>query len=347
MGGLCLKNTFTRRCDRKEFDSISNEVTQLLKPYFKETAIPRFYYDKESFGDIDIVCNTGAGNHNDINNLIKRLFSSNEIYHNGHCYSFDYKEIQIDIILVSDIHFKSTVNYLSDNDLGNLIGSLAHQLRFKLDIYGDEVSCILKYGDLGFFIKIYYGDFKLGKFVITNDLQRIFKFLGLNYDKYKIGFNNTKEIFDFIIESKYFSRELFQLKNLTHINRERNKKRKPYSDFLDYIERFDGTERNSMYIYNGDELLNELSIEFPEINKIKLDLIKPINALKLKKSSNEKFNGDVIKEKYGLEGIKLGVVLMKFKQHISSENKYYEYIVNTDINEIFNNFERINNLKNV
>lgn len=57
--------------------------------------------------------------------------------------------------------------------------------------------------------------------------------------------------------------------------------------------------------------------------------------------------GLVIKEKYGLEGIKLGVALMNFKQHISSENKYYEYIVNTDINEIFNNFERINNLKNV
>jgi hypothetical protein len=60
MGGLCLKNTFTRRCDRKEFDSVSNEITQLLKPYFKETAIPRFYYDKESFGDIDIVCNNSC-----------------------------------------------------------------------------------------------------------------------------------------------------------------------------------------------------------------------------------------------------------------------------------------------
>jgi hypothetical protein len=112
------------------------------------------------------------------------------------------------------------------------------------------------------------------------------------------------------------------------------------------IERFDGTERNSMYIYNGDELLNELSIEFPEINKIKFDLIKPIKTLKLKKSANEKFNGDIIKEKYGLGGIKLGETMKNFKQHISSENKYYEYIVNTDINEIFNNFEKINNLKN-
>lgn len=50
------------------------------------------------------------------------------------------------------------------------------------------------------------------KFVMTNDLQRIFKFLGLNYGKYKIGFNNTKEIFDFIIELKYFSRELSLIK---------------------------------------------------------------------------------------------------------------------------------------
>ena len=124
MGGRALKNIETRRCDRKEFDLLSNELLEILKLNFKHVKIPWFYRKKESFGDIDIVVSTDNFKAN-FREFIQHKFSPNEIFHNGNCWSFDYKGIQIDIITTSEEHFESTVTYMSGNDLGNLIGRIA------------------------------------------------------------------------------------------------------------------------------------------------------------------------------------------------------------------------------
>ena len=135
MGGRALKGgTFTRRYERQEFEDISKELTERLKLTFKRVDVPLFYKDKETFGDADIVVSLeGLEDEFNMREFIVDNFKPNEIFHNGNCWSFDYKELQIDIISVSSEHYDSTLNYLAYNDFGNLVGRLAHGFSGEID----------------------------------------------------------------------------------------------------------------------------------------------------------------------------------------------------------------------
>ena len=136
MGGLALKNTFTRRYERAEFDELSQDLLGTLSNTFKRVAMPLFYKNKLSFGDADIILSM-EGFDGNMRTYIEDTFSPNEIFHNGNCWSFDYKELQIDLITVAGEDFDSNYNYLSYNDLGNYIGKIAHGFSGEFDT--DEV----------------------------------------------------------------------------------------------------------------------------------------------------------------------------------------------------------------
>jgi len=57
MGGKALKgeNTFTRRYSKQEFETVSQELVDILLKTFKRAEIPMYFSTKESFGDIDII----------------------------------------------------------------------------------------------------------------------------------------------------------------------------------------------------------------------------------------------------------------------------------------------------
>lgn len=132
MGGKALKSIQTRRCNREEFDTISTELISILKHRFNRVAIPMFYRNKPDFGDIDIVVSFDTTNQ-DMREYITETFTPNEIFHNGSCWSFDYKEIQIDIILTPNEHFDSTLFYMGGNDVGNFVGRIAHGFSGEVD----------------------------------------------------------------------------------------------------------------------------------------------------------------------------------------------------------------------
>ena len=134
MGGLALKNTPTRRYERAEFDVISVELLDILRQDFKRVAMPLFYKNKKSFGDADIIVSMEGFTRN-VRDYITETFKPNEIFHNGNCYSFDYKELQVDVITLAPEHFDSNEMYLSYNDLGNFIGRIAQGFGLK---YGQE-----------------------------------------------------------------------------------------------------------------------------------------------------------------------------------------------------------------
>ena len=176
MGGRALKGTFTRRYERQEFEDISKELTDRLKQTFQRVAVPLFYKNKETFGDADIVVSTAGYDEFDMREYITNEFKPNEIFHNGSCWSFDYKELQIDIITTQAEHFDTLIMYLSYNDLGNLIGRLAHG-------FG------LKYGQEGLWYEHQFKGKNIGSIMVSKDYPKIFKFLGLSYDRYEKGFD--------------------------------------------------------------------------------------------------------------------------------------------------------------
>jgi len=330
MGGLALKNTTTRRYDRDEFDIISVELLDILKKDFKRVAMPLFYRNKKSFGDADLIVSMEDFNKN-VRDYITDTFKPNEIFHNGNCYSFDYKDLQIDLITLAPEHFDSNEMYLSYNDLGNFIGRIAQG-------FG------LKYGQEGLWYEHYFKGMNIGRIQVSKDYKSIFNFLGLSYERWEAGFDELEDIFEYIATCKYFNWEMFQLSRLNKINRERNLKRKSYMSFLEWMDKNVADDNHKYEFDKSQEEYNKMIIAaFPdadmdlEIRRLEYEYCKSLYI-------KSKFNGGEIMRKYGFKDKELGDSINGFKEFVetnmlSSFGSYNEYILNEPKDRIYRNFE--------
>lgn len=320
MGGNALKNIETRRYQKYEYFELFKEIhllynNSLIHNAFAFVLLPS-YENKETFGDMDILINTEYIK-KDLKR-IKEIFKPNEVYNNGNVISFDYKQLQIDFIFMRDEYFNSSLNYYSYNDLGNLMGRVANNLGTK-------------YGHAGLIKKLYSEDRTkiLDEVHISNDTEKIFDFLGFDYSKYKEGFIELEDIFNYVISSQFFSKELFAYENLDHQNRTRNRKRKTYQSFLDYIENNE-IKNNFSYEGNRSFALSRIDFYFPEVMIYKrIELAK--EREKIKERIKEKFNGSIVSNLTKLEGSELGKFIQLFK---ASKESFDEYILNTNFENI-------------
>lgn len=274
MGGNALKNAKTRRINIHEYKSLVCDIDIILKHDNIQHHFPKFYGEKFSFGDIDVLINKNTIKDIDIIDYIKKTFKPNDIYKNTDVISFDYKEVQIDFILTEDKYWESSITYFSYNDLGNLIGRLANKLGFR-------------YGHFGLRFEHSYKSKKF-KLDISRNPEKIFKFLGFNYNEYKKGFFFISDVFNYVIFSKYFDNTIYEYSNLNHQNKTRNKKRKTYCQFLEYIKNF---KKRHLYLNKWFYVL-KASLYF-KINIFK-EYRKFKNGIKQKEKIRDKFNANIV-----------------------------------------------------
>lgn len=332
MGGLALKSVDTIRCNREEFDIISTELIIVLKQSFKNVGIPMFYKNKKTFGDIDIIISTEGFSRN-IQDYIVETFKPTEIFHNGNCWSFDYKKIQIDLIITSAEHYDSYLFYMGGNDLGNFIGRIAQG-------FG------LKYGQEGLWYEHYFRGMNIGRIPVSKDYRAIFAFLGLSYERWEQGFDELEDIFEYIATSPYFNWEMFQLSKLNKINRERNLKRKSYMSFLKWMEENVADDNHKFefkdtYMDNKDAYIDVIDEHFPEagvMTEIRRLEYEHTKALYIK----SKFNGGDVMRKYGLKDKALGDAMSGFKKYIEESifGPYERYILTQQTEFIYKRFEK-------
>jgi len=331
MGGRALKNTYTRRYERQEFEDIKNEIFDILSKTFDRYDIPRFFSHKETFGDIDIIISL-EGFEGNMTDYIDETFKPNETFHNGNAWSFDYKEIQVDFITCAPEDFDSNYHYLAFNDLGNFIGRLAQSIG-------------LKYGQEGLWYNHYSDQNTKTKIIVSKDYPKIFKFLGLDYNKWVKGFNTLEEIFEYAMTSSLFNPEMFQLSQLNKINRERNLKRASYMAFLEFIKNKGAHPdyNKSIVMIAKENVIDIIREAFPESN---IDLhLAEINYKHARKTLvNAKFSGGIIMKKFELEGKELGNAIKGFKDIIinHSYNGIYDnfddYVLETHVEQIYEDF---------
>ncbi|MFN8575367.1 MAG: hypothetical protein U0354_00785 [Candidatus Sericytochromatia bacterium] len=326
MGGNALKNCFTRRYQKDEYNDLSKEVINILKKSenILNINIPFSYRNKESFGDMDIVISFNKNF--DIGNYIKKSFNPKQIVSNGDCISFEYKEFQIDLIK-SNEHYYTNLEYLNWNDLGNIIGRVAHKFGLK---YGHK--------GLAYIIKNESG-YNPRELMLTENILDILDFLGFDYDRYTFGFDNVSDIYDFVIESKFFNPIIFSFEEMNHINRVRNKKRITYKGFLEYINTKDLTNKTYFqYNSNKEIYLARINYYFPEAHIF--DFIENYkNDIEKKEFIKSKFNGDLVSQITGLSDKNLGEFITYFKnkfyiEHISSDIAFDDWILDKDIDNI-------------
>lgn len=279
MGGKAL-GFESIRLQKEDFLRTEKEIVTVLLEIF-DTVLPTVYYkSKESFGDLDLIVPRPVPD--DILDWLKKRFSSKVVVYNGESLknamsiSFDYQEFQTDLIFVHPDNLDIAHFYYSYNDLNNYVGRIAAQ-------YG------MKFGFNGLFYETPEDDF-----LISKDREKIYTFLGFDYKRYETGFETLDEIFQYIIFSKYFNTEIYQLENLNHINRTRNLKRPNYIKFLDYL-----TENNLKGGYekypSKEDAIKEIAAFFPEAN-LEWQLLQQSNRFLRREKLKDILNSNLVKD---------------------------------------------------
>lgn len=303
MGGNALAEFGARRYSKEEYEQTSKEVCSLLAKYNPE--VIKCYSGKETFGDLDLIVDSlNEENYGEICSAL----NSWVYIRNNEVISILYKELQVDIIPMSKENKNTALQYYSYNDLGNLMGKIFHK-------FG------VKYGHKGLTLPVRDGNRKIGEILLSKDPEEIFRFGGFSFSRYSIGFNTLVDLFEFIISSEYFNSEIYDYENLNSINRIRDRKRQTYHSFLEYLKDtmikapkgFTYPVSIRSYFLTGikgykfeedkAKYLSKIFKAFPHAKKEYEDLLA---NLKQQNAIKAKFNGYLVNEVTGLQGISLG-----------------------------------------
>lgn len=313
MGGLLFK---TERFPAEDYKKLEKEVCRKLKSKGIKYQIPRYFKSKEDFGDLDMLVPKGM-TIDYIKEVLKpdliekwnhfwgknTLSEVEDFFINGDVISIKYRNFQIDFIRISKENWDIAYHYFSWNDLGNLIGRLFHK-------FG------MKYGHRGLSYVYREDERVVGEITISKDINKILEFVGLNPKWFHKGFESRKEIFDFVLDSKYFNPFIYDFENTNKINRDRDKKRTTYKMWLEYISFL----KPKYESYKQWWVCDDKKVFIPEIEKffplsnLTAEIERYRKLEELRKIRSDKFNGKFVMEFTGLKDKALGNCLEKYKK---------------------------------
>ncbi len=302
MGGTALlakAGIESHRLTMDEFNRVKSEVHAILDDLGIRWLDVDFIHEKTDFGDIDIILiddrppETLSTDNNSpakvvLDNIDKFGITDELFINNSPFASILYEgKYQVDFITVAADRAKYTQAYLSHNDLGNLLGRTIK--RFNMTHAMD-----------GLFYDHYINNrTQRHRFLLSTDPHEILRILNLDVEKFKAGFDTYQEMFDYVQGSKYFNPELFKFENLNNRNRVRDKKRKVYNDFLNYID-FSKT----------NNLEYDPKVDYPWLNEsiAEFDI-----EYERRKAIREAVPGGYVMKRTGLKGKDLGILIDMIK----------------------------------
>ena len=339
MGGNALKEYGAKRLDRDEYDAIASHLSLVLNRFLEhfgvegEAKVIRAYRNKPSFGDIDVVVPRELHrkvSDKDLSMLLAYNFQSKlpsiPFKPNGPVTSFGLPlesggVFQADLIYTPEDHFDFAVEYYSWNDLGNLIGRIAHKLG-------------LRFGHDGLTMPLRDGDNLFDTIVLTREFKVAIQFLGYSYIRYVDGFDDMEDIFRFTVNTPMFNSAIYDLDNRNHTARVRDKKRPTYTAFLEWLKVH--PEVDKQFNFPKDKTIWHPFIwaDFPDA---KIEFDAAMARLERKKLVKSKFNGEIVRDLTGLEGKELGGFITEFKNsfYLPENQEHFDwFIINADQGEI-------------
>jgi len=315
MGGTALKHLGfeSQRVERKDYFLLVQEIKTLWEQNFHTSIKDVLHYsNKPDYGDIDLVA-ACKSDQEITKEKIQKAFGCQYISKNSCVYSFDYKNVQVDLAILNGLYdFHSYYIFSCYSPIGNVIGRLIKQKGLKWGI--DGLSYPVKLSDseqLGQ-ISILYRSNPYDTF------ERVLQFLGIEYDIdefFKNYFADQEDIFEWLASSELFNKDIFAFENLNHVNRKRDRLRNDYHNWLEFIKdrpnKFEGNKDKSIHI-------KEIS-NFFDINLHSL-IEKRIANHQMEKFYKEKFNGKHLMEWGITEGKLIGECIAGFKQYVTNES---------------------------
>lgn len=325
MGGNLL--TKGKRLERDKYLILENEIKTYLNNKITKYKykIPRYYQDKPDFGDMDIIISNEFFINKKINeisfeNILKNDLDLSICKFNSGILTTLYKGFQVDYFPIYKSKLEMCSNFM-DYNIGNFIGKIAR--RFNL-----------KYGMKGLYY-IYRGDdnhYKRELF-ISNNIKDIFTLLDLDYKKWKQGFKNNIESYNWIIDSKYFS--TFTYLTPKPGTKKRIKQRPEFENFTKWLN---NNNINREFTFPSDNVkFDVIKDHFPQIDIE--DFVKTSNELYVKKQNiKNKFNGNIIMNLIpNLKGKNLGRFMKYFENHINEYYGNFDNFILISSQEIINN----------
>lgn len=314
MGGNILTLP-TRRLEASAYHPLASRLIDELRHIVGSRAEQlRSYSEKEDFGDLDILVDKDAlfGLSSDPEDPWEGVLEWGRkngavefVRTNGPSLSFgvplpDGTCFPVELMATPMEDFQTTSDYYAYNDLGNLIGRVAHKMG-------------MKFGHLGLVYPLREGSHLLAQITVTKDTRAAFDFMGYDYDRWEKGFSSLEDIFNFASSTPYFNPEAFELENLNNRNRTRNRKRKTFMEFLKWLK--SGGFQGEGYNFPEDK-----SVWLPDIRQSFPDFAREMDSVEAKHQEQRqikaKFNGNLLSEWTGLTGKELGQAMSRLRHEL-------------------------------
>lgn len=291
MGGHALKNEIdVQRMDVDTFIALQATVHVMLKHANRVIGLtddagmmwkyPRYFTEKDSFGDLDVVVFVPQ---NVSSKAYQFLRGSNDVVTsktNGNVLSvaitIDNEPRQVDFIIFTDVlTYKTAIDYYSWNDFHGLLGVMT-RLTWKQP-YPDTFQWQLSLGHKGLVLEMFEGQYKK-EVVLVRDFNDIYTLLDISFPG---SFGNLEEMFEVIYASKYFTPKMADLSSLSHRNRVRNKKRPTFTKFGEWVRQKESSKETPSVSEEPNLLIRVFKLFVDAINKPEQPMSVEKNGLKL------------------------------------------------------------------
>lgn len=310
MGGNALSFE-TRRVSATEYKDLSGKIVCIAQSVFPgaDIRIVQSYRNKPDHGDIDVLISTGV-NDSRRSEIIQSAFAPKEIFANSNCYSFDYDDVQIDFIFLPPDDMDIASAYFAYNDLGNLVGRVYHKMG-------------LKFGHDGLWLTVMADTRVIGEICLSKDIKEILEFGAYDYETWKSGFDNLDDIFEFVVSSKFYSYDIFDLDNRNSKARMRDRKRKTYTAFLKFAEDLKAIDGESDYRWMpSSSYLADVLVQFDILD----DYVQIIRDYSESRYVRSIFNGKIVMEVVpSLQGRDLSKFMSDFVNNVVPKDRMKDY----------------------
>ena len=306
MGGNLFK---LGRVPRAEYLAIEADVRRFLDARLPDGyRIPRYYGNKPDFGDLDVVIDRAAveatGGVDAFHRSIADGLGVTTAKNTGHVYATVYRQFQVDYFMRPSEIFEATYNYLSFNDLGNILGKICKRLGLK---YGEDgLSFVFRRDSQSSYKK---------ERLISRDWPRILSFLGLEVAPWQAGFASLEDMFSWVVTSPWFSVAPY-LDGDKAIER-RAALRTTMARFVDWLEAT-GADQRPEFLADRTGYVPQIDAAFAEASLVfwlAQERAREADAVRLR----AKFSGELVRAWTGLEGKALGEFMRRFRLRYPDE----------------------------
>lgn len=321
MGGKALKMIQAKRLDADEYHAlvpvVLDEIAGVVgrdRPLCEIEA----YRTKPDFGDMDVLV-ASDGIPQDYKDAIAAAFRSREVVKNGNVTSFERDGFQVDVIAIASESFDYARSYFAWNDLGNLVGRIAHKMA-------------LKHAFVGLMAPLRDGDNMFAELVVTRDVDSALATLGYDPRRYRKGFDTLEEIFHFVASSPLFNPDIYLLENRNATSRVRDSKRKTYAAFLEWLDDPQGLDAHMKPPSHGwftfpedkSSWMPALRVKYPDFGA-RVDVALDRKALH--EVARKVFNGERVSELTGLKGKELGELMRELRSRHDGQDALVGWVV--------------------